>query len=135
MKHTLTLTNDVNRVPELADWVDTIAEAAGMPSDKTFQLHLALEEAVVNVMNYAYMGYMGMPITISADILENKVVFLIEDAGIPFDPTKQEAPDTTLSVEERPIGGLGIMLIRQLMQEITYEYKDNKNRLTLVMNK
>lgn len=135
MQYSLTLTNDVNRVPELTAWVDTVAEAANMPSDKTFQLHLALEEAVVNVMNYAYMGYMGMPITISAETHEDKIVFLIEDAGIPFDPTKQDAPDTTLSVEERPIGGLGIMLIRQLMQEITYEYKDKHNRLTLVMKK
>jgi anti-sigma regulatory factor (Ser/Thr protein kinase) len=56
---------------------------------------------------------------------------VISDSGIPFDPTTKEDADITLGVEERPIGGLGIFLVRQLMDTILYEYKDKKNILTL----
>lgn len=135
MNNVLNLTNDINRVPELGEWVDKVAESAELPTDKTFQLNLALEEAVVNVMNYAYPDQTGMPITLTAEILAEKIKFTLEDEGVPFDPTKQEEPNTTLSVEERPIGGLGIMLVRQFMQEISYEYKDGKNVLHLAMLK
>ena len=61
----------------------------------------------------------------------DKLVFTITDSGVPFDPTQQADPDITLSVEERAIGGLGIHLVRQLMDDIRYERKDNKNILTL----
>ena len=57
--------------------------------------------------------------------------FVIEDEGIPFDPTKAENPDITLDAEERPIGGLGIFLVQELMSRITYERMDNKNILSL----
>lgn len=135
MKQRIELINDVNDVPKLAEWVDLLAEDAGLAMDKTFQLNLALEEAVVNVMNYAYPGQQNMPIFIEADMLEDRIVFEIIDAGIPFDPTRQEEPDLTLTVEERPIGGLGIMLVRQFMTDITYEYIDGKNHLLLTMMK
>lgn len=135
MQYTLNLTNDINQVPQLAEWVEMVAEAAELPMDKVFQLNLAMEEAVVNVMNYAYPGQEGMPVTLGADILDGSIRFVIDDAGVPFDPTQKEDPDLTLSAEERPIGGLGIMLVRQFMQEISYEYKDGHNRLTLGMNR
>ena len=57
--------------------------------------------------------------------------FIIIDSGIPFDPTKKEEVDITMSAEERPIGGLGIHLVREIMDTVNYEYKDNKNILTL----
>jgi anti-sigma regulatory factor (Ser/Thr protein kinase) len=59
------------------------------------------------------------------------MVFTIVDSGMPFDPTLKEEVDTTLSAEERPIGGLGIHLVRKLMDDISYQYVDNKNVLTL----
>lgn len=135
MKNSLQLTNDVNDVPKMAEWVEQIAEEAALAPDKSFQLNLALEEAVVNVMNYAYPGQEGMPILLEAEIMEDRIDFLIDDSGIPFDPTQKEDPDVTLSAEERPIGGLGIMLVRQFMQNISYEYKDGHNRLSLSMMK
>ena len=60
------------------------------------------------------------------------LIFTISDSGIPFDPTKQKPADTTLSAEERAIGGLGIHLVRQLMDEVTYSREENKNVLTLI---
>lgn len=133
MLHTIELINDVNDVPKMSEWIETLAEEAGLPMDKTFQLNLALEEAVVNVMNYAYPGQQGMPIQIEANSEPSRLTFVIDDTGVPYDPTQNETPDITLSAEERPIGGLGVMLVKQLMNEVTYEYRDGHNRLTLVM--
>lgn len=133
MLHTIVLTNDINDVPKMSEWIECLAEEVGLAMEKTFQLNLAMEEAVVNVMNYAYPNQHGMPILIEADIEPSRLSFVIDDTGIPFDPTKNEDPDLSLSAEERPIGGLGVMLVRQLMQEVSYEYRDGHNRLTLVM--
>jgi sigma-B regulation protein RsbU (phosphoserine phosphatase) len=96
------------------------------------QLNLAIEEAVVNVMNYAYpKGVKGM-VNIDATISSKGLKFVINDNGTPFDPTAKAEVDTTLSAEERNIGGLGIHLIRQIMDSINYEYIDGRNVLTLL---
>ena len=97
----------------------------------TMQLNLALEEAVVNVMNYAYPSGVTGNIDIDARANDVRLKFTISDSGSPFDPTAKEEVDTTLSAEERSIGGLGIHLIRQIMDSINYEYVDGKNVLTL----
>ena len=94
-------------------------------------INLALEEAVVNVMNYAYPeGTIG-EIDISVTFSDGSITFTIQDTGTPFDPTKVSNPDTSLSAEERPIGGLGIYLVRELMDEVSYCYENNHNILTL----
>jgi anti-sigma regulatory factor (Ser/Thr protein kinase) len=97
----------------------------------TMQMNLAIEEAVVNVMDYAYpegvKGYVD--IEVWAD--EQWLTFVITDSGKPFDPTTKGEVDITLSAEERDIGGLGIYLVRQIMDSIGYEYKDGHNVLTL----
>lgn len=133
MLHTIELTNDVNDVPKMSEWIETLSEEIDIPMDKAFQLNLALEEAVVNVMNYAYPGKQGMPILIEANSEPSRLTLVIDDTGIPYDPTQNEDPDITLSAEERPIGGLGVMLVKQLMDEVSYEYREGHNRLTLVM--
>jgi sigma-B regulation protein RsbU (phosphoserine phosphatase) len=95
------------------------------------QMNLAMEEAVVNVMDYAYPAGTVGDVTIEAESDDNQLQFTIIDSGTPFDPTAKEEVDTTLSAEERPIGGLGIHLVRQLMDSINYERIDEKNILTL----
>jgi len=100
-----------------------------MPQELNMPINLALEEAVSNVMLYAYPGTSGK-VLVECD-KSDKLVFTITDSGIPFDPTQQEDPDVTQSAEDRPIGGLGIFLVRQIMDDIRYERKDDKNILTL----
>ena len=117
--------NDIQQIPTLAEWIETI----GLPQELNMPINLALEEAVSNVMLYAYPGKSGQ-VLVECD-KSDKLVFTITDSGVPFDPTQQADPDITLSVEERAIGGLGIHLVRQLMDDIRYERKDNKNILTL----
>ena len=82
-------------------------------------------------MNYAYPKGTPGDIHIMAAANDKRLKFIIEDSGMPFDPTIRNEVDTSLSAEERPIGGLGIHLITQLMDSINYERKDNLNVLTL----
>ena len=127
----LLLQNDVGQVPKLTAFVDDVCEAMGFDATTTMKMNLAIEEAVVNVMNYAYpQGTIG-DIHIEAQANDVRLKFIIADNGVPFDPTAQKETDTTLSVEDRPIGGLGIHLVRQLMDSINYERADGKNILTL----
>ena len=123
---TLVMRNDIKQIPTLAEWIDTL----GLPQDLNMPINLALEEAVSNVMLYAYPGQSGQ-VLVEADKSAQQIVFTITDSGVPFDPTQQEEPDITQSAEDRPIGGLGIFLVRQIMNEVRYERKENKNILTL----
>ena len=127
----LVLQNDIEQVPLLAQFVDEACETAGLNMATSMKLNLAIEEAVVNVMNYAYpQGTVG-DINIEAQADDEQLAFIISDSGSPFDPTAQQEADITLSAEERPIGGLGIHLVRQIMDDVAYERKDNYNILTL----
>lgn len=142
LERSLTLQNDIQQVPQLSEWIEEVCEAVGFDAATTMQMNLAMEEAVVNVMSYAYpKGTVG-DINILAQANDVRLKFTIIDSGSPFDPTAHQETDTTLSLEERPIGGLGIHLVRQLMDSINYErieeavdnnptYKIGKNVLTL----
>ena len=131
MKKRLVLPNDIETIPQLNEFIDLVAEEVGLDMSLTMSLNLAMEEAVVNVMDYAYPdGQKGnVDIEVTAD--QEWMTFVITDTGIAFDPTTKEDADTTLSAEERPIGGLGIFLVRQLMDDINYKRESNKNVLTL----
>ena len=127
----ITLPNDIQQIPRLSAFVDEVCEAVGLDMATAMQMNLALEEAVVNVMNYAYPAGTKGDVDIEALANDIRLKFVITDGGQPFDPTAKEEADTTLSAEERPIGGLGIFLVRQLMDSINYEYAGGKNILTL----
>ena len=131
MKKRLVLPNDIETIPQLNEFIDLVAEEVGLDMSLTMSLNLAMEEAVVNVMDYAYPdGQKGnVDIEVTAD--QEWMTFVITDTGIAFDPTTKEDADTTLSAGERPIGGLGIFLVRQLMDDINYKREGNKNVLTL----
>ena len=131
MRKSIVLPNDINEVPRLTAFVDAVCEAVGFNPTVTMQMNLAIEEAVVNVMNYAYPRGKKGDVTIEALSNDVRLKFVITDSGTPFDPTVHADVDTTLSAQERPIGGLGIHLVRQLMDSINYERVNNLNVLTL----
>lgn len=124
--HSLVMRNDIQQIPTLAEWIDSL----DLPQELNMPINLALEEAVSNVMLYAYPGSSGQ-VLVEAEHSAEQITFTISDSGIPFDPTAQTEPDLTLTAEERPIGGLGIHLVKQIMDSIRYERKDNRNILTL----
>ena len=125
-KAALIMRNDIQQIPTLSEWMETI----GIPEELNMPMNLALEEIVSNVMLYAYPGKSGQVLVECTK--EGRLIFTITDSGIAFDPTQKEEVDTTLSAEEREIGGLGIHLVRQIMDEVVYERIDDKNVLTLV---
>jgi sigma-B regulation protein RsbU (phosphoserine phosphatase) len=130
----LVMRNDIQQIPTLPEWLDALQ----LPEELTMPINLALEEAVTNVMLYAYPGRSGQLMVeysqtpTTNDKRPTTITFTISDSGIPFDPTAREEVDTSLSAEERPIGGLGIHLVRQIMDEVHYERIDDKNILTLI---
>ena len=120
----LMMRNDIEQIPTLAEWL----EGLGIPEELNMPVNLALEEIVSNVMLYAYPHSSGrVMVEYTAPL-----IFTVSDNGIPFDPTKQKEADITLSAEERQIGGLGIHLVRQIMDEVKYERVEDKNVLTLI---
>ena len=131
IKRSLILPNDIETIPQLNEFIDSVAEEMALDMSLTMSLNLAMEEAVVNVMDYAYPEGQQGNVEIEAMTDGQWLTFVISDSGVPFDPTTKEDADTTLSAEERPIGGLGIFLVRQLMDVIQYQRDGDKNVLTL----
>ena len=131
MRKSLVLPCDVQEVPRLNAFVEEVCQEVGFDELTTMGIKLAVEEAVVNVMKYAYPSGLQRDVTIEASSNDVRLKFTIIDSGQPFDPTVQAEVDTTLSAGERKIGGLGIHIIRQNMDSINYERMDNLNVLTL----
>jgi Serine phosphatase RsbU, regulator of sigma subunit len=128
----LILHNDIQQIPQLADFVETIAEESGLSQPLAMSLNLALEEAVTNVIVYAYPPETDGLVDIEAILHKDRIHFIISDSGQPFDPTQVEVVDINLPLEERPIGGLGIHLVRSIMDEVSYERVGDKNILHLL---
>ena len=131
MEKSLILANDIAEISKLATFIDEIGEEFSLAPDVVFNLNLVLEEAVVNVINYAYPKEEHQSIYLSASLRKGSIVLILTDTGKEFDPTMAPDVDITLSADEREIGGLGIFLIRQIMNEVKYERIDGKNILTL----
>lgn len=131
---TLHLTTDLRDLACLATWLEQLATDWHVPSSRLFGLNLALEEAVVNVMEYAFPGQEGQPVTLVAERHHDGIRFVLDDQGIPFDPTLAAVPDVTLPADQRPIGGLGILLLRNYMSDVSYCRSDGHNRLTMYLS-
>ena len=131
MRRSIVLINDIQEVPRLNTFVEEVCQTVGFDEMNTAQIQIAVEEAVVNVMKYAYPSGQRGDVTIEAASNDVRLKFTIIDSGKPFDPTVHATVDTTLSAKERNIGGLGIHIMRQNMDSINYERIDNLNVLTL----
>lgn len=119
-------------LPEVQAFIEEKMEKAGFPLKTIIQTGVAVEEVFVNIALYAYApgtGKAWIKVTVSDDPLT--VTLRISDSGTPYDPLSRKDPDVTLPAEERPIGGLGIFMTKKLMDDVSYEYKDGKNILTL----
>jgi len=114
--------------------IEFLMSSPDMPADEAlrFKLRLSIEEAVENVVRYAYDGGIGW-LEAGTSLDGNSTLLTIElrDAGVPFNPLEREDPDITLAAEDREVGGLGIFLCKQLMDSISYRYEDGNNILTM----
>lgn len=134
MEKKLELINTLSELGKLPQFVEEICDEMALGPDKVFNLNLVLEEALTNVIMYAYPQGEEHAILVDAKSDDKEMVFTITDTGIPFDPTEVPDADVSLSAEEREIGGLGIFLIRQIMNRVEYQRLDDKNILTMAMN-
>ena len=127
----LVLRNEISEISRLEPFVGAVLRDAGCNDATVMNLNLALEEVVTNVVLYAYPSGMEGTVSIEARQEDGVMSFIISDSGRPFDPTLVPDADTTLAAEDRAIGGLGIFLVRNLVDDLSYERKDDKNYLYL----
>lgn len=130
----MTIVNQIDELTPVSEWLEELGEEWELPMSLTLSLNLVLEEALTNTILYGYDDGLQHSIDIQLQKLANELIIKISDDGRAYDPTMKEDPDISLSVEERPIGGLGILLIKKIMNSVEYQRIENRNILTLKKN-
>ena len=126
----LTIAATVENIPMVIDFVNEQLEALECPTKIQLQMEIVIDELFSNIAQYAYNPTIGVA-TVRVEVEEEPVSVVVTfiDEGKPYDPLAKEVPDTTLDLEEREIGGLGIYMVKQSMDNVIYEYKNGKNIL------
>ena len=132
MEKKLILQNEVAEISKLAIFIEELGEEFGLSPELVFNLNLVLEEAVSNVILYAYPKEEHQTISLIARKKDNQLIFVLTDSGKEFDPTQAPDADITLSAEEREIGGLGIFITKKTMDTVRYAYENGENILTMI---
>jgi anti-sigma regulatory factor (Ser/Thr protein kinase)/PAS domain-containing protein len=122
---------EIHRVTEE---VDNIMYRAGFDMKAILDVQLAVEEACINIIRHGYRGVEGI-IRIAFDYQDDQLMVTIKDHAPIFDPTRFETSDFSVDLEQRPIGGLGIHLMKSLVDEMRYEFEEGNNKLTLIKKK
>lgn len=130
----LTVPATLGHLEDLTSMVTGLLREQGFPEKTIFEMDLAVDEACTNVIRYAYAPGEG-EVTVECTVTPTAATVCIIDCGHPFDPLAVEPPDLSGGVEDRPIGGLGVHLIRSLMDTVTYEYTGGKNILCMTRSR
>ena len=131
----LTIAAKVENLEVVTDFVNEQLEALDCPMKAQMQIDIAIDELFSNIAHYAYnpdVGEATVRVEVSEDPLSVIITFI--DNGVAYNPLEKADPDITLSLEERQIGGLGIFMVKKTMDQISYEYRDGKNILTIRKN-
>jgi anti-sigma regulatory factor (Ser/Thr protein kinase) len=120
-----TLPAAADQLPALLDAIEAWLDEAGVPTGQSAPLMIAFDEVLSNIIKYG-----GGTIELNISLADGRFTTMIADDGPPFDPLALEAPDTGLDIDDRAIGGLGIHLVREMMDELGYAYENGQNRLT-----
>lgn len=128
----ITVDATLDNLEVVQNFVSEELESQGCSMKVMMQIEIAVEEIYVNIVHYAYNPEIGKA-TVRCEVTDNPMQVIIQflDSGVPFDPLAKEDADITLSAEEREIGGLGIFMVKQSMDEVSYEYTEGKNVLTI----
>lgn len=131
----LTIAATVENIDVVTEFVDEQLEAIGCPMKAQMQLNIVIDELFGNIAHYAYNPDVGEA-TVRVEVVEEplSVIVTFIDKGVPYDPLAADDPDTTLSAEERAIGGLGIFMVKKSMDEIAYRYENGRNILSIRKN-
>lgn len=131
----LTIAATVENIETVTDFVNEQLETLDCPMKVQMQIDIAIDELFGNIAHYAYNPDVG-DATVRVEVTEEPLAVVITfiDKGVPYDPLAKADPNIALSAEEREIGGLGIFMVKKTMDDITYEYKDGQNILTIKKN-
>ena len=131
----LTIAATVENIEAVTDFVNEQLDEMDCPMKVQMKIDIAIDEIFGNIAHYAYGSDTG-DATVRVEITEEPqaVVITFIDRGVPYDPLAKDDPDMTLSIEDREIGGLGIYMVKKSMDEVSYEYRDGQNVLTIKKN-
>ena len=128
----LTVDAAIENIPAVTAFVEEQLEQYNCPMKAQMQIDIAIDELFSNIAQYAYTPKTGKA-TVRVEVTENPMAVVITfiDNGIPYDPLAKADPNVSLPADERQIGGLGIFMVKKSMDDISYEYKDGQNILTI----
>ncbi|ORU00676.1 hypothetical protein D081_0658 [Anaerovibrio sp. JC8] len=123
----------LDNLGKVNDFVEEFLEERSCSSKVKLQMELVVEEIFTNIANYAYGDGIGK-VTIEGSLEDNAAQFRLKfmDKGTPYNPLEQPEPDITAGADDRPVGGLGIFLVKKNVDDITYQHEDGQNILTVV---
>ncbi len=123
--------NDLSEIAKVDEKLDDFAEQFGVPPAIAATFHIIFDDLLNNVISYGFNDEQRHFIDIRLELTANNLTVSIADDGVPFNPLAESAPDTTLSIEDRQIGGLGIHIVVNMVDDISYQRTADKNVLTL----
>ena len=128
----ITVKATLEQMGDVMTFVDAALEEMGCSMRAQMQIDVAMDELFGNVARYAYApGEGDVTVGFELDEATRTAQITLTDSGVPFNPLKAAEPDLTASAEDRPIGGLGIFLVRKTMDSLEYRYENGKNILTI----
>ena len=127
----VSLSPRLSAVRGLAQMVEEFGDANKLPDQQIYLINLALDELITNTVSYGFRGVAHPKIEVGLLVDDASLVLSVVDNGRKFDPTETTNPDVSSPVAERPVGGLGLYLIKTFADRVKYEYAGGKNRLTL----
>ena len=124
----------LENLEQLIDFALSCLKAAGIDKENASGIHLAVDEACTNIIKYAYADGLAGDIELTCLLDRQLAIVTIRDWGRPFNPLKMSPPDLNLDIDERPIGGLGIYLMKKFSDRIEYRRENDSNLLTIIKN-
>jgi len=124
---------EIDSLDEIFQFVKECMVAYKIDDSFSFSLNFILEELFTNIVKYSTTSFNDVLIDLKTDD-DKLIINIIDFGGKPFDLTKAKDVDTTLSIEERKVGGLGVHLVKKMTEDVKYEYKDNQGKITIIMN-
>ena len=131
MKRELTFKNEEQELMRVAEFMESVCDELQIDMHVAMKLQVAIEEMVTNVIFYAYPEGTSADITLTAESNEKELTLILSDTGKPFDPTAKEDADTETNPMDREQGGMGILIVKNIMNEVTYERLGDINQLTM----
>ncbi|MDR2600450.1 MAG: ATP-binding protein [Oscillospiraceae bacterium] len=129
----MTVSAHIDKLNDVLDFIDEKMDEIGIDMKGQYSVRVSVEELFVNVANYAYPNGEG-DITVTTSTKPGEFIIEIKDNGIPYNPLEKDDPDTTLTAEKREIGGLGIYMVKNMMDSVNYTYQNGQNIMTIMKN-